>query len=91
MDETIILIHPGKQDIKKKIFAELKSTSREENFSAGQEGYRRVRKFKVWAHEYDDEPILEYGKERLTIYRTYKLNSEYIELYAGERIGNGRR
>lgn len=93
MDEYITLIHPGvtsESDIKNEIYAELKSTGRDEQFSANKEGYRKTMKFTIWATEYDDEPELEFNNKRLTIYRTYQPKGDKLELYAGERIGNVR-
>lgn len=94
MDEEITLIHPGitkDEDIKRTIFAELKDTGRDEHFAAGRAGYKRTMQFVVWRMEYDEEPELEYNGKRLTIYRTYEVDSDRIELYAGERIGNNGR
>ena len=91
MDDRIVLIHPGcskDADIRKEIFAELKSTGRDENTSAGQAGYKDTQRFLIWSVEYDNQKVLEYRGKRLTIYRTYKVDNDKLELYAGERIGN---
>lgn len=91
MDEQITLIHPGRikdEDVRLNIFADLMSTGMDENVAAGQAGYKNTLKFKVWSVEYDNQTIIEYMGKRLTVYRTYKVDSDWIELYAGERIGN---
>lgn len=89
MDELIKLIHRAKSgDISNDIYAELKSTSRDESVAAGQAGYKNTLKFSIWSIDYDNQKLLEFEGKRLTIYRTYKVDSDHLELYAGERIGN---
>ena len=49
--------------------------------------------FEVWASEYNGESEVLFGKERLSIYRTYgPKENDKTEIYAAERVGisNGR-
>ena len=88
----ITLIHPGdasEDDEKVVVFAEVKPVGRDEFQAAGVNGYKAQNQFIIWASEYDDQPELEVGGNRLTIYRTYGARPDgKIELYAAERVGN---
>lgn len=95
MQEAIIkLIHPGDTkdtDEVTEVFAKVESTGRDEFTAAGQSGLKATNKFEIWANEYTGQPELVFNNKRLSIYRTYgPKDDEKIELYAAERIGNGR-
>lgn len=91
----ITLIHPGedpKDDEKTVVFAEMNPIGRDEFQSAGVNGYKARNQFVIWAEEYDEQPELQVGNKRLTIYRTYGVRPDgKIELYAAERVGNHGR
>lgn len=91
---TIELIHPGEtaaEDEVTEVFAKVDSTGRDEFAEAGQAGFKASKRFEVWANEYSDQPELVFNEKRLTIYRTYgPKDNDKIELYAAERVGNGR-
>lgn len=45
--------------------------------------------FEVFANEYGYQSEVLFGKERLTVYRTYgPKDNDKIEVYAGQRVGN---
>ena len=95
MQEAIItLIHPGETkeaDETTEVFATVESTGRDEFAEAGRNGMKATNKFEIWANEYDGQPEVVFNNKRLSIYRTYgPKENEKIELYAAERIGNGR-
>lgn len=91
----ITLIHPGEKpedDEKTVVFAEMNPVGRDEFQSAGVNGYKAQKQFVIWAEEYDEQPELQHGNKRLTIYRTYGARPDgKIELYAAERVGNHGR
>ena len=91
-DCMITLIHPGDDpadDEKTSVFAERNPIGRDEFQSAGVNGYKAEAQFVIWAEEYDKQPEMTVGNERLTIYRTYGPRKDgKIELYAAERVGN---
>lgn len=96
MIEGIInLIHPGEtavDDEKTAVFAEIRPAGRNEFEAAGQAGYKAQYQFVMWAAEYDEQPEAVFNDKRLTIYRTFGPRpDDKIELYAAERIGNGRK
>lgn len=88
----IILIHPGDSpadDEQTPVFAQVYPIGRDEFQTAGVNGYKAENRFDVWAEEYDEQPELQFGEKRLSIYRTYGVRSDgKIELYAAERVGN---
>lgn len=88
----ITLIHPADdpaEEEKVTVFAERNPVGRDEFQSAGVNGYKASAQFVIWAEEYDEQPELRVGSERLTIYRTYGPRKDNkIELYAAERVGN---
>lgn len=88
----ITLIHPGDNpvdDEKTVVFAQQKPIGRDEFQSAGVNGYKAESQFVIWASEYDEQPELQVGNKRLTIYRAYGARPDgKIELYAAERVGN---
>lgn len=88
----ITLIHPADdpaEEEKVTVFAERNPVGRDEFQSAGVNGYKASAQFVIWAEEYDEQPELQVGEERLTIYRTYGPRKDHkIELYAAERVGN---
>lgn len=91
----ITLIHPGEtaaDDEKTNVFAEMNPIGRDEFQSAGVNGYKAEGQFVIWAAEYDEQPEIQVGKKRLTVYRTYGPRADgKIELYAAERVGNHGR
>ena len=88
----IELVHPGdtpQDDEKTAVFAEVKPVGRDEFQAAGVNGYKAENQYTIWADEYDEQPELNAGGKRLTIYRTYGPRPDgKMELYAAERVGN---
>ena len=44
-------------------------------------------RFKVWAHEYNGQKMLEYDNAVYSVYRTYQAPDGRTELYTEMRIG----
>lgn len=62
---------------------------RDEYAAAGEKGMKARYMFEVYASEYSDQSVVIFGKERLTVYRTYgPKDNDKIEVYAGQRVGN---
>ena len=71
------------------MFAKLSPVGRDEFKAAGEKDMKAKYVFEVWASEYNGESEVLFGKERLSIYRTYgPKENEKIEIYAAERVGN---
>ena len=70
------------------VYAKVKSITRSEFFSAGQNGLRPDYQFSVFAGEYSGQKSCEYNGERYAIYRTYRAeDSDYMELYVQREVG----
>lgn len=77
------------EDVKVKIFATVNPIGRDEYAAAGEKGMKARYMFEVFANEYKDQSVIQYGEDRLTVYRTYGPKSnDKIEVYAGQRVGN---
>lgn len=73
----------------KKVYANVKSVTRAEFFDGGRNGLNPELVFSVFFGDYSGEKILEYNGTRYTVYRTYQLRNDALELYAERREGNG--
>ena len=70
----------------REVFAEVRSVTRSEFYQAGRNGLNPQYVFSVFAGDYGGETICEFDGNRYAIYRAYRADSDYIELYA-ERQG----
>lgn len=70
------------------VFANKRSVSQSEFFSAGQNGLKPQYVFDIRLSEYNKEKELVYNSKTYTVYRTFE-KGENIELYCEERVGNG--
>lgn len=70
------------------VFAEKKSISQSEFFSAGQTDLKPTKCFVIYSDEYNDERFLLFENQRFNIYRTFE-KGEDIELYCEVRT-NGK-
>jgi SPP1 family predicted phage head-tail adaptor len=71
----------------KLVFCEKESASRNEFFSAGQNGLKPQYVFIIYTLEYNDEDSLKYKDKTFQVYRTYERKDECIELYCEVRAG----
>ena len=69
------------------VFARVGSVSLQEATDAGQHQLRRALRFTVLAAEYDDQPIVIYGGQKYSVYRTYRRTGDTLELYAEVKAG----
>lgn len=68
-------------------FCSVESVTRAEFFNAGKAGMTPEYKITVNAVEYDGQPEVEYEGKRYTIYRTFRTDEDFMELYAEYRSG----
>lgn len=73
--------------ISREIFCRVGSITRSEFFQAGRNGLNPQFVFTVFAGDYSGEEIVRYAGETYSIYRTYRTDSDYIELYAEKKGG----
>ena len=73
---------------KDKVFVKVASVTGTEWFEGGRNGLNPQYRFTMFAHDYNDQNILEYDGKEYTVYRTYRKTVDEIELYTELRKGN---
>lgn len=82
---------PAPAESSRQVFAKVESVTRAEFFGGGRNGLNPEFKFTVFAGDYRGERTLVYHGSRYGIYRTFRGDSDYIELYAERKGGtNGK-
>lgn len=66
-----------------------KSIYQNEFYKADQAGIRPQGVIEMSSFDYDGQAFLMIGTQKYTIYRTFMVGTDRIELYYGERVGNG--
>ena len=83
---------PPETPTKTEVFCECHSITRNEFFEAGRNGLNPQFEFTVFAGDYNGETVCEYNGLMYSIYRTYKTDGDYIELYVERKGGtNGEK
>ncbi len=78
-----------KVETKRKVRADVTSTTASEFFEAGRAGLQASDiTFTIPARKYQGEELLEYKGKRLSIYRTYTSATDLLELHCEEKGGN---
>lgn len=71
------------------LIGKLRSVYQNEFYQAEQAGLRPQGVVEMSSFDYKGEPLIEIDSKPYTIYRTYLKGTDRIELYFGERVGNG--
>lgn len=74
-------------ETKRKVFANVKSVTSTEFFSAGQIGLSPEFRFTMFGHDYAGERIVEYNGVRYAVYRVYQATTDTMELYVQKEVG----
>lgn len=69
------------------VFCNVKNVKRAEWAAAAQNGRKAQFCVSVWADEYAGEPVAILDGIRYSVYRTYQIDPETIELYLEEKVG----
>lgn len=73
------------------VFCRVVSVTRTEFFEGGRNGLNPEYQFTVFSGDYDGETLCEYNGNSYGIYRVYRTDDDYIELYAERKGGtNGK-
>lgn len=78
---------PTAEPTQKEVFCECHEITRAEFFEAGRNGLNPQFMFTVFAGDYDGETECFYNGLKYSIYRTYRTDSDYIELYVERKGG----
>lgn len=101
MDNTIRLLSPvdGKDEYgvtrttyrAKDILCRVDSVTRAEFFDGGRNGLNPSFRITMFHGDYEGESLLEFEGRTYSIYRTYRTDNDYIELYVERKGGtNGK-
>ena len=71
----------------KTVFCKVRSATAAEVFDGGRNGLNPAYTFKVNRWEYENETIVEYEGERLSVYRTFRVSADEIELHVERKAG----
>lgn len=69
------------------IFCNIQNVKRSEWLAAAQKGLKASFCITVWADEYQGETVAILDGTRYGVYRTYRPNTEDIELYLEQKVG----
>ncbi len=72
---------------KRRVFCKVESVTRSEYYNAGRAGLNPEFQITMFAGDYEGEAIAEYNGKTYTIYRVYRRNVDYMELYIERRGG----
>lgn len=73
------------------VFVTVSSIGMTETFEARQKGLKPQLKLTMCSFDYNGEQLIEIDNIIYSIYRTYMVDTDNIELYLSERIGNGSK
>lgn len=74
-------------ETRRKVFANVKSVTSTEFFSAGQIGLSPEFRFTMFGPDYAGERIVEYNSVRYAVYRVYQATTDTMELYVQKEVG----
>lgn len=74
-------------ETQRKVYANVKSVTQTEYFSASQVGLNPDFRFTMFAHDWQGEMIVEYNGLRYAVYRVYVATTDRLELYAQREAG----
>lgn len=69
------------------VFCKVRSASRAEFFDGGRKGLNPEYSFTMFAADYQGETIVEYEGKTYSVYRTYRTDADYIEIYVERKGG----
>lgn len=75
------------QIVRREIICEVESIGHKEFFAASQQGLKPEYKLTVWADEYQGESTVIYNGETYKIYRSFRRNTDRMELYITRKAG----
>lgn len=71
----------------RQIYCQVDSVTASEFFEGGRNGLNPEFRFRVFNADYEGEPIIEYNKQRYSVYRTYLRRDDTLELYVERKGG----
>lgn len=97
LDDVAYLVHEEivineyyqeeKKETLRKVYCKKGSITRSEFYSSGKQGMKPSFVLVVAKIDYEDEEEVQYNEKRFSIYRTYEVDADYIELYCEKKVG----
>ena len=76
----------------RKVFCDVKSATFSEFYAGGRAGLNPEFTFTIFAGDYNGETVVEYQRKTYSVYRTYRKDSDYLELHVERKGGtNGQK
>ena len=76
-----------KTETERQVFCQVRSVTRAEFFDGGRNGLNPEFQMTMFAADYNGETIVEYETKRYGVYRVYRTDNDYLELYVERRGG----
>ena len=76
-----------KTETEREVFCQVRSVTRAEFFDGGRNGLNPEYQMTMFAADYENEEIVEYGGKRYAVYRVYRTDDDYLELYVERKGG----
>lgn len=73
--------------VSKEVYCRTRSVTQTEFFDAGRNGLNPEYQITVFHADYDGEVLVEYNGKTYAVYRTYRREGDYIELYVERKGG----
>lgn len=74
------------------VYVQVDSVSQAEFFEAGRNGFKPEFRFRMFAGDYDGQPVCMYRDQPYAIYRTFLRRNDTLELYVERKGGtNGKK
>lgn len=69
------------------VFADVSNVSAKEFFESGQNGLKADSKFTMRDFEYSEQNEIVFNETRYSVYRFYKRNDGFVELFTEKKVG----
>lgn len=76
-----------KTETERQVFCKVRSVTRAEFFDGGRNGLNPEYQMTMFAADYEGEETVEYEGKRYAVYRVYRTDDDYLELYVERKGG----
>ena len=76
-----------KTEKERQVFCKVRSVTRAEFFDGGRNGLNPEYQMTMFAADYEGEEIVKYEDKRYSVYRVYRTDDDYLELYVERKGG----
>lgn len=76
-----------REETERKVFCQVRSVTRAEFFDGGRNGLNPEYQMTMFAADYKGEEVVLYEDKRYSVYRVYRTDNDYLELYVERKGG----